>query len=429
MSDETKLIAAFEEMRRGEGVTPTKLGDRPWLLDLLSTPGDPIAGQAVLDQAINDLGDRRTSRAVRNALNVNMEWHGELDDRRKWATGVEFPEGGLFLGVSRGTHYKLEREGFPELAELLLNRAVIDKVETKSSDPFLGSAQKPLDEEDDCQSPATEEPAAPTRTLRVLVRRRHLAVLAIACLGATAIIALAVWDGETDKKATKPSTTASPVTIPVSDLDHTSTKWGPERKMYSVDKPAPYAAFNSLVDAYDYGDEREFLLCHDKEEKEVKERRWDNRIAAEDGHYYDCGAWFSNAVAPNLDKGNSAAQLHDARAEILVPPKMPVYNPGLVAQFTADNAPKVWATCNFVAEKPLNIYYIPGSSFLTTRDTKKKYGAKGLPMSDEARHASSGGIAEPGGALIGDNKQDGIVRQASGWVQFTILVEFADKTG
>lgn len=50
-------------------------------------------------------------------------------------------------------------------------------------------------------------------------------------------------------------------------------------------------------------------------------------------------------------------------------------------------------------------------------------------MSDEARHASSGGIAEPGGALIGDNKQDGIVRQASGWVQFTILVEFADKTG
>jgi hypothetical protein len=436
VSDETKLIAAFEEMRRGEGVTLAKLDARPWLLDLLSTPGDPVAGQAALDHAINALGDRRVSRAVRNALNVNMEWHGELEDRRDWATGVEFPEGGAFLGVSRGTHYNLERKGFPELAKLLLTRAATCKAEADSDDPFLEGAQQPLDEVDDNQPP-TKESAVPTRTLKVVIRRRHLMAIAVACLGAAAIIAPAAWDGGTNKETPKASASKTPVKIPETDLDN-SYGWGPDRKMYSVKSPAPYAVFNSLTDQFTFGDEREFLQCHDTEEKEVKRRRWSNRIAAEDGHYYDCSAWFSNAVSPGLDKGNSAAQIHNARFEIGVPNnKRPVYNPGLWGRLSADNAPAVWAACNFVAEKPMEIFYIEGSTYLTTKPTQEKYGGKGLRMFDgdynpylsDPKKKDLGGIAKPGGALIGEEKQDGILRQSPGWVQFTILVKFANKAG
>ncbi len=209
--------------------------------------------------------------------------------------------------------------------------------------------------------------------------------------------------------------------------------------MYSVKSPAPYAVFNSLTDQYTFGDEREFLSCHEKEEK-VDKRNWSNRIAAKDGQYYDCSAWFSNSVSPGLDKGNSAAQIHNARFEIGVPNnKRPVYNPGLWGQLSADNAPAVWAACNFVAEKPMEILYIEGSTYLTTKPTQEKYGdkhgGKGLPMSDgndnlftpEEDEGALGGIAKPGGALIGEEKQDGILRQSPGWVQFTILVKFADK--
>ncbi|WP_189148159.1 hypothetical protein [Streptomyces lacrimifluminis] len=438
MSDETKLIAAFEEMRRGEGVTPARLHARPWLLDLLSTPDDPVAGLAALDQTINALGDRPMTRAVRNALNVNMEWHGDLEERRQWAYGVNLPKNERFLGVSRGTHIKYEKDGFAELAQLILTRAATGKAEAKSGDPFLDAAQQPLDEGDGSQPPTVEESAVPTRTLKIVIRRSHLVVLAVACLGAAAIVAPAAWDGEADKKATKSSASASPVAIPESDINHTSG-WGPERKMYSVKKPAPYAVFNSLTDAYAFGDEREFLLCHEKEEK-VNKRRWSNRIAAKDDQHYDCSAWFSNAVAPNLDEGNPAAQLHNARMKISVPADMPVYNPGLLAEFTADNAQTVWASCNFLAEKPITIHYIPGSTYLTTKKTQEKYGDKGLLMSDgdnnlfdpeDDDEAALGGIAKAatGGGLIGEGKQDGIVRQAGGWVQFTILVKFADKPG
>ncbi|MEU3251088.1 hypothetical protein [Streptomyces sp. NPDC006997] len=433
MSDETKLIAAFEEMRRGEGVTPAKLNARPWLLDLLSTPGDPVAGLAALDQAINALGDRRVSRAVRNALNVNMEWHGDLEERREWAYGVNLPKNERFLGVSRGTHIKYEKDGFAELAQLILARAATGKSEAESGDPFLDAAQQHLDEGDDSQTPTAEESAVPTRTLKVVIRHRHLVVLAVACLGAAAIIAPAAWDGETNKETPKASSSETPVKIPETDLDN-SYGWGPDRKMYSVKSPAPYAVFNSLTDQFTFGDEREFLLCHDEKEA-VDKRRWSNRIAAEDGHLYDCQAWFSNAVSPGLDKGNSAAQIHNARFKIGVR-KQPAYNPGLWGRLSADNAPAVWAACNFVAEKPMEILYIEDSTYLITKPTQEKHGDKGLPISDGDDNIFTpedegvlGGITKPDGALIGEERQDGILRQSPGWVQFTILVKFSDKVG
>ncbi|MFJ5234525.1 hypothetical protein ACIQBJ_32055 [Kitasatospora sp. NPDC088391] len=120
MDDMARLVAAFQEMRKKEGITDTKLLARGWLLDLLHTPGDPLAGIKQLSEVIDAMGDSPKTRAVRNALNIGMEWHGELDDRRKWAYGLELPKGEAFLGVSRGTQYSLENDGFQDLARRIV---------------------------------------------------------------------------------------------------------------------------------------------------------------------------------------------------------------------------------------------------------------------------------------------------------------------
>ncbi|MFI1909606.1 hypothetical protein ACH444_27435 [Streptomyces microflavus] len=403
-------VTAVGDLRKRQGLTPDALAKQPMLLELLGTE-DEYEGVERLTNLTNRLGDDQDAKILRASLAVGVDRLKNTTARRK-AARLD----GTFYGSERSI-FDAEKRAIERLVKLLLKEVG----QNEAVDQTPAAVEEGEASEDETSSPP---PAKPRQS-----RRHWLTPLAVVVVSVS-ILLIQIWpSGSSKNGGQKRPSIASPVTIPVSELDHTSTGWGPERKMYSVTNPAPYAAFNSLADAYSFGDEREFLLCHDKDEKEVKERHWDNRIAVEDGHYYDCSAWFSNAVAPNLDEGNSAAQLHDARAEILVPPKMPLYNPGLVAQFTADNAPTVWATCIFLAEKPLNVYYIPGSTFLTTRDTKKKYGGKGLRMSDKADHLSPGGIAEDGGALIGDNKQDGIVRQASGWVQFTVLVKFAGKTG
>ncbi|WEH33629.1 hypothetical protein PZB75_09730 [Streptomyces sp. AM 4-1-1] len=402
-------VTAIGELRKRQGLTPDALAKQPLLLQLLDTD-DEYEGVERLAALAHRLGDDQDAKMLRASLAIDVDRLKNTTARRS-AARVD----GTFYGSERSI-FDAEKRAIDRLVKLLLKEAE----QTDALDQEAAAEEEAETLEDKTPSPQPVE--------RGLRRRHRLALLAIAVVSASLVV-IQAWPDKSDKAADqKGSSAASPVAIPESDLDHTS-RWGPVRKMYSVKSPAPYAAFNSLKDAYGFGDERGFLLCHDKREKQVDQRRWSNRIAAEDGHYYDCSAWFSNSVAPNLDKGNPAAQLHDARMEILVPENLPVYNPGLVAQFTADNAPDVWASCNFLAEKPLTIYYLPGSTFLTTRDTKKAHGGKGLRMADGAAHSSPGGIAEAGGALIGENKQDGIVRQASGWVQFTILIEFSNKFG
>lgn len=413
MYDEADLVTAFKEMRQDGGVTPSKLTGRPWLLELLKTPNDPVAGLDVLDRLIQAMGDRPEARAVRNALNVKMEWHGKLDERRAWANDPNIPRDERFLGVSRGTHITLEKRGFSELAQLLLTQSETKSGDDKSSTETVAPAEAGDTKDQSAGMDESDTADTDRRTRRWT--NSLLATAAILLLIGTALIGHTMLnDSSSDKTTTEDQREKTP--LREERIDNTTT-WGPSRNMYSVKSPAPYAAFNSLKDQYTYGDERHFLTCRDEKSKE-----WHRRIAAEDNHYYVCQAWFSNAVAPNLDKDNSAAQLHNARMSITVPIDMPLYNPPLVASFTADNAPTVWAACNFLAERPISIYYIQDSTSLITKPTQEQYGDKGMPMPD--RYDDEGEIAEgvttQPGALIGESKQDGMVRQGNGWVQFTI---------
>lgn len=404
MDFQNDLIKSVGALRRGQGLTPGALADQPLLLRYLDTD-DRYEGVERLTALVSRLGDTQDALALRAALAVGVDRLKNTTARRRAAI-----EDGVFFGTERSI-FNAEDRAIKELVELLLDDTA---KRSKKSDPFLAAASQPL-EDDAPDEPASEhDPDASTEQPQH--RRRRLVL--IAAMATLALVVGGLVAHSLSDASSQGSKAPEGVSLPEVELDNTSG-WGPERKMFSVTSPAPYAAFNSLKDQYTFGDEREFLSCRDKDEKE-----WHKRIAAEDDHIYICQAWFSNAVSPAWDEGNPAAQLQNARFHVGVPKHQPAYNAGLTGFLTADNTQTVWASCNFLAEKPMTIYYMPRSTFLITKATQKVHGKKGLPMPDKYKgEAIVEGVTEQQGALLGADKQDGIVRQSNGWVQFAVRID------
>ncbi|GAA4536550.1 hypothetical protein GCM10023192_34740 [Amycolatopsis samaneae] len=195
--------------------------------------------------------------------------------------------------------------------------------------------------------------------------------------------------------------------------------WGPERQTFTSAHPAPYAVFNSITDRVPHGDERNFMQCHDKED-----RHWDTSLVARDGHAYECFLLFSNDVAENLGQGNTAAQMHNARVRAILPGPS-TYNPGIVGHLSADNAMAVWASCNFLAARPITITYLPKTARMFTNRTP----VDGLRLAET--YADGGdvvdGLVGQKGALLGTSSQDGVLRQDAGYVLFDVKVALDPK--
>ncbi len=205
-----------------------------------------------------------------------------------------------------------------------------------------------------------------------------------------------------------PSPSTEVMAPPQKDLDN-SRGWGPPRSTFTTKKPAPYVVFNSIVDNPAHGDERNFVQCRDKSDK----GGWNDELIAHDGSTYECYAWFANNVASNLDNDNPAARMHNARVRIIDQDEF-AYNPGIVGFLSANNAITVWDSCNFLAPGRITIDYIPDTARMFTTETPEK----GLSL---AEHRGEG-LAGQEGLLLGESKQDGIIKQKTGYVLFDVKV-------
>ncbi|MER0445983.1 hypothetical protein ABR738_15680 [Streptomyces sp. Edi4] len=439
MDDVERLVAAFKEMRVKEGVTTAKLRERPWMLDLLQTPGNPTAALKRLDEFINLMGDTPKARAVRNALNIELEWHGELEERRNWARGLDRPKNERFLEVGRSTHIRLEedRGGFGDLAHLIVEA-------TTPADPFQSAGPVVLDDPDldapveadepDDQSspPAGPENAGFIQAVRGVVGqwslptdREQLGQLAlVGTAGVGLVIAITLiltgvipLGSEAHHGPDKVESATVPTGVTVRSaaapkIDN-GQGWGPERKTFTMQHPSSYPVFNSITDQPGHGDERNFVQCKDT----AKDAQgWDDEMVAKDGHTYECMALVVNDIAPNLDSiaspnvgGNVAAKLQGARLRIWFPDDSKL-NPGLTGILSANNAEQVWDSCNFVAARPVSLRYVLGSARMRTNNTPTEGvplpGAEDAPIHDK-------------GVLLGDNG-DGLIGQNGGYVSFKI---------
>ncbi|MGW0996345.1 hypothetical protein ACWD5V_24270 [Streptomyces sp. NPDC002523] len=466
MSDVDKLVTTFKALSLGTGLSADRLNEPRYaeLLGLLTPSGDREAALHVLDGLIGDLleppfaqfmdhiGPKVTKPAVPKAVRValaigkddegnDLGSHGLLDARRGWAS--EVTDGGskedlYFQAGGVKTHSRYEVLGFRALARLVLARAddpaFHEATRHQLAHPEL-TAGTTEDRAHQPSPPAESEDMAFIAALRGAFGKRPLpttereyALLVYPFVGAVAVVAVVVTLVVTGVISLRPHTKDRPDKVTSagvpSSVKVTSTPqidntrgWGPARKTFTMQRPAPYPVFNSITDNPTQGDERNFVQCKDADEGN---ERYADDLVAKDHHTYECFALVVNDIAPNLDSiaspntgGNVAAKLQKARLRVWFPENH-TYNPGLTVILSANNSnpSEVWDSCNFVAARPVSLRYVLGSARLHTNGTPDEGiplpGAEDAPIHDK-------------GALLGDNG-NGLIGQNGGYVLFKMSV-------
>ncbi|MEV7217869.1 hypothetical protein AB0O31_32840 [Kitasatospora cineracea] len=267
-----------------------------------------------------------------------------------------------------------------------------------------------------------QPPPRPPRPPRRYRARWIAAALTAALLGGGGgayLYAVAQDEGHRTPAAAVTPGPAPAVSAPAGERIDNGGGWGPERTTFLMEHPARYPVFNSITDDPVHGDERNFVQCRDKQ----SDAKFADEVVALDGHTYQVYLFYNNAIAANFDSmasptenahRNPAAQLQNARAHVELPAE-PLYNPGLTGYLTADNAPEVWDSCNFLAARKVLLRYLPGSARLVTVHTPED----GVPM-----NGGGAGLADGTGAPIGE-EQDGTVGQVAGYLLFDVTVKLS----
>lgn len=187
--------------------------------------------------------------------------------------------------------------------------------------------------------------------------------------------------------------------------------WGPDRATFTIQKPADYATFNSIINS-PYGDERNFVRI-----KEVgqSDEYYTDKIKLTPGKEYEVYTFFHNNAAANL---NIVAQ--DTRVKAYIPNVIKAgqtvsINMGISS--SNSNPKEVYDDVKVSTDCDVALRYVQDSAKLSTLFIKD------VPLS----------IKEmlEGGALIGSYGPDGNVpgcNEHSGYVTYRFKVVHPDFT-
>jgi hypothetical protein len=196
-------------------------------------------------------------------------------------------------------------------------------------------------------------------------------------------------------------------------LQVTASAYGPERATFTMDRPAPWISFNSIVDTTGYGDERDFVMASVVGEAKDSNGRplaaandgsgekWSNTITVEDSKRYAIRMYIHNNAASNL---NLVAE--NVAVQLLVP-KTPGFMMDVEGIVSSSNSMPglVFDQATFQSRDVFWLEYIGGSALYVT-------------------NAALGGMVVPdtiaeGGAAIGYEALDGLIpgcTKYSGWL-------------
>ena len=193
--------------------------------------------------------------------------------------------------------------------------------------------------------------------------------------------------------------------------------WGPERELFTIEKPASYVTFNSITNNPDIGDERNFVAARvDNGASAGLNNVWNaNEITAKDGESYFVRLYVHNNAAANL---NLVAQ--NVRAKAAIPTgtaKVQTIN-GFVS---ADNSRplEIWDYVTFNSDKD---FYLAVDS-----DYGVHYANNGIGKGTDAK-LDYNNFFNSNGALLGYDKLDGKIPgcfQYDGYVSFKVRPIFA----
>jgi uncharacterized repeat protein (TIGR01451 family)/LPXTG-motif cell wall-anchored protein len=187
--------------------------------------------------------------------------------------------------------------------------------------------------------------------------------------------------------------------------------WGPDRKTFTIEKPADYVTFNSITNNPEIGDERNFVHIRPVGSTDL----WDDEMNVERGKEYMVRMYVHNNAATNL---NLVAENVTARFNLPTTTGKSIQVDGSI---TASNAePKmVYDHATFKSSEDFNLALVENSI---------RYENNGFGMNGGAALPKS--IFDQRGALLGYDKLDGKIPgcfQYSGFVSFKVKPQFAPK--
>lgn len=176
--------------------------------------------------------------------------------------------------------------------------------------------------------------------------------------------------------------------------------WGPERQMFTMKSPSPWPVLNSIQDNPSLGDERSFVRIRRKGSKE----HYIHKARLYPFETYEVFVYFDNSCTAK-DKGT----ITGATAQVFCPLEIQPFTIGKIsALLSADNTNplEIWSNAFIYADIPLRIEYLKESAVIVSTQEKSE---KGL----------SSRLFRKGGALIGTQKNDGIISpDQSGYIHF-----------
>ncbi|MET4669140.1 hypothetical protein [Streptomyces sp. PvR018] len=440
MSFQEDVQSSIEALRKERaGLNPETLAKQPILLSFLDT-SDPAEGARRLVGLVNQLADtddpseQDDALALRAAMAVGFDRLKNVSARRR-----ALRESGHFYRTER-TQFYAEDRARERLVTLVIGykNHQTDGTSLDESEHKIAAASGEPDDQPPSPAPGKKarftkflsdqiDPVAEERLKsRGYSKDIFLPIAAVAIVLTVGVVGLNQgWLAKRGSASGTDTSTAPPQAVisasPDAKIDN-SGGWGPDRKTFTMEKPAPYPVFNSITNSRPHGDERNFVQCRDKE---GENRDYRDQVIAEDGHSYICYLFFNNAITPGFgsrvidgkEYPNPASALQNAKARVLLPSKA-LYNPGVKGILSADNSTSVWDSCNFVAPKRVKFAYVPGSATLHTKGVAK--GGVALKESDV-----TSGLMTEGGALLGD-RQDGYLYQHGGHLLFELTVSLED---
>ena len=193
------------------------------------------------------------------------------------------------------------------------------------------------------------------------------------------------------------------------------TPWGPDRKTFTWEDPAPYATFNSITNNPQLGDERNFVRI-----REVKDdEKFGDSVTLEAGKTYEVYIYYHNNADAH-DVGKTAIGIADGAA---MKSSFPAFvKSGEKATvtgtvFASDTDPlEVWDGAYMIASQDIYLRYVPGTAIIHNGGT-----LNGQSIGPDYLFGN--------GALLGYNKFSGLLPGCNEYAGFVTYQLFADAPG
>lgn len=189
--------------------------------------------------------------------------------------------------------------------------------------------------------------------------------------------------------------------------------WGPDREVFTMEEPAPYITFNSIVDNPNYGDERNFFRVRPSNRglwDEANVNGWRDVVSLKEGEVYEARVYVENSASDNLNlvAENSRVMMNMPIGEYTYGRQFQV-NAFISSSNSSPN--EIWDNIVLKADEEFHVEII-SARYYNNVSTQED---GGFDLGD--------GLFKSGGSLIGYEEMDGRIKgtyQESGYV----LVKF-----